>query len=218
MIVPMRQGRKPKTLFSRLRFAMRSVQAFFKMSGSGSFILLLVLFLVTIVFSTIDLYLNYIDPETGKTLDWGEAIYAVFAMLVFESPLPFPAAWITRIAFFAVPITGVLVLGQGLIRLGKSILNRDLWNRAMVSTYKEHTIICGLGQVSTRVIRWILDLNEEVIVIEQHRDNLLIEEVRSWGVHVMVADATRPEVLMEAGIQNAESIVPCTNDDLVNLS
>src|SRR5688572_23802095 len=118
--MPMRQGRKPKTIFYRLRFALRSVQAFFKMPGSRNFILLLVLFLVTIVLSTIDLYLNYIDPETGKTLDMGEAIYAIFALLVFESPLAFPAAWITRIPFFAVPITGILVLGQGIVRLGKS--------------------------------------------------------------------------------------------------
>ena len=35
---------------------------------------------------------------------------------------------------------------------------------------------------------------------------------------MIIADARHPEVLKDAGIDSAESIVPCTNDDLVNLS
>ncbi|MDX1522968.1 MAG: NAD-binding protein, partial [Anaerolineae bacterium] len=42
--------------------------------------------------------------------------------------------------------------------------------------------------------------------------------VRSWGVPVVIADATRPDVLRGVAIKTAESIVPCTSDDLVNLS
>ena len=81
-----------------------------------------------------------------------------------------------------------------------------------------NTIVCGLGKVSKRVTRWILDLNEEVIVIESNPENSLIPEVRRWGVPVVIADARRPEVLLEVGITEAESIVPCTRDDLMNLS
>lgn len=88
----------------------------------------------------------------------------------------------------------------------------------MASTYKEHTIVCGLGKVSTRVTRWILDLHEEVVVIESNPNNPFIAEVRRWGVPVVIADARRPEVLLDAGITQAESIVPCTSDDLMNLS
>lgn len=181
--------------------------------------MLLFIFAAIVVGSVADLHVNYVNPETNERLDLGAAIYTVFALLVFESPLPLPTSWITRLVFFAVPISGILVLGQGLLKLGNSLLNVELWNRTMASTYTDHTIVCGLGKVSHRVIRWILDLNEEAIVIEQDRNNPYIDEVRSWGVPVIIADARRPKVLLkDANIRQAESIVPCTNNDIINLS
>jgi Trk K+ transport system NAD-binding subunit len=200
-----------------LTYIKRPTLAFFRMRGARSFGILLLIFAIIVVGSFVDLYANYTDPETGRGLDPGAAAYAVFALLVFETPLPLPDSWLTRLAFFAVPISGIFVLGQGIIRIGSTLLDRDAWNKAMASTYEDHTIVCGLGKVSLRVIRWILDLNEEVIVIESRRTNPLIEEVRSWGVPVMIGDAHRPEVLEEAGVRQAESIVPCTSDDLTNL-
>jgi Trk K+ transport system NAD-binding subunit len=188
------------------------------MPGSRGFGILLIVFAVIVVGSVIDLNFNYINPQSGERLDLGAAIYTVFALLVFESPLPLPHSWLTRLVFFAVPISGILVLGQGLIRLGGSLFNKNLWDKAMASTYTDHTIVCGLGKVSLKVIRWILDLDEEAVVIEQSRDNPFIDEVRGWGVPVIIADARRPEVLAEVNIKEAESIVPCTNDDLTNLS
>jgi Trk K+ transport system NAD-binding subunit len=188
------------------------------MPGSKGFGILLIVFATIVVVAVYELHWNYVHPETGEKLDLYAAIYAVFALLVFETPLPLPDSWIARLAFFAVPISGILVLGQGLTRLGRAMLNRNVWSRAMASTYKDHTIVCGLGKVSKRVTRWILDLNEEVIVIESNPENSLIPEVRRWGVPVVIADARRPEVLLEVGIKEAESIVPCTRDDLMNLS
>ncbi len=197
----------------------RPTLAFFRMPGARTFGVLLVLFLAVLVLAVLDLYLNYENPETGKHLDLVAATYFVMALLVFESPLPLPDSWITRLVFFAVPIAGILVLGQGIIRLSSTLVNRDLWNRAMASTYTDHTIVCGLGKVSLKVIRWILDLDEEVVVVEMNPTNPLIDEVRSWGVPVIIADARRPEVLTtDANIRQAESIVPCTSDDMINLS
>ena len=200
-----------------LNYIKHPTLAFFKMPGSRGFGVLLIIFAAIVVLAVIDLYSNYVNPETGQDLDLVAAIYAVFALLVFETPLPLPTSWVTRLAFFAVPISGILVLGQGLVRLGSTLFNKDLWNKAMASTYKDHTIVCGLGKVGLKVTRWILDLNEEAVVIERHSDNPFIEEVRSWGVPVIIADARRPNVLDEVNIRQAESIVPCTSDDLTNL-
>lgn len=196
----------------------RPTYAFFRMPGSTGFGILLVVFAAVVVVAVLELHWNYVHPETGAGLDLYEAVYTVFMLLVFETPLPLSESWIARLAFFAIPIFGILVLGQGLVRLGRALLNRDVWSKAMASTYKEHTIVCGLGKVSTRVTRWILDLHEEVVAIENDPNNPFIAEVRRWGVPVVIADARRPEVLLDAGITQAESIVPCTSDDLMNLS
>lgn len=196
----------------------RPVLATYRLPGAKSFGILLSLFAIIFVTSVIDLNWNYVNPDTGRRLDFGAALYAVFALLVFESPLPLPKALLTRLVFFAIPITGILVLGQGVLRLGSSLFNKDLWNKAMASTYTDHTIVCGLGKVSLRVIQWILDLGEEAIVIEREESNPFIEQVRRLGVPVIIADARRREVLLdEANIRQAESIVPCTNNDLTNL-
>ncbi|HRV91341.1 MAG TPA: NAD-binding protein [Anaerolineae bacterium] len=188
------------------------------MPGARNFGLMLIIFTFVVIAAVIDLRLNYENPETGGKLDWGAATYNVFALLVFESPIPFPTSWITRLAFFAIPICGLLLLGQGIIRVGSTLFNKNLWDQAMASTYKDHTIVCGLGKVGYKVTRWILDLKEEVVVIEQHQDNPFLAEVRSWGVPVIIADARRTEILESVNIKEAESIVPCTSDDLTNLS
>jgi Trk K+ transport system NAD-binding subunit len=195
----------------------RPVLAFFRMPGSRGFGILLLVFTGIVTVAVLDLHWTYINPETGDTLDLFAAIYSVFALLVFETPLPLPHSWITRLVFFAVPISGILVLGQGLVRLGSALMDRDKWSKAMASTYTDHTIVCGLGKVSTRVVQWLLDLEEEVVVIEQNGTNPFVAEVRQWDVPVIIGDARRPEILTDAGINAAESIVPCTNDDLINL-
>ena len=201
-----------------VRRVRRPVLAFFRMPGATGFGTLLIIFLAVVVSGVIDLKLNYVHPETGRPLSIVAAIYAVFALLVFETPLPLPESWVTQIVFFAVPISGLLLVGQGLLRVGSTLINVDLWNRAMASTYKDHIIVCGLGKVGFRVVRWVLDLGEEAVVIEKDGDNPFLEEVRSWGVPVIIADTRRPDVLKDAGILEAESIVPCTSDDLINLS
>lgn len=188
------------------------------MPGAKNFGLMLLVFGCIVIAAVIDLHLNYENPETGGRLDLVAATYIVFALLVFESPIPFPTTWITRLAFFAIPISGILLLGQGIIRVGSSLFNKDLWNQAMASTYKDHTVVCGLGKVGYKVTRWILDLNEEVVVIERDEDNPFITQVRSWGVPVIIADARRAGILESVNIVDAESIIPCTSDDLTNLS
>ncbi|RME51315.1 MAG: TrkA family potassium uptake protein [Caldilineae bacterium] len=200
------------------KYVHRPTLAFFRMPGARAFGGLLVVFGVIFVLSVLALRLYYIHPETGERLDTFSAVYTVFALLVFETAIPFPRFWLTRLVFLLVPFSGVLVLGNGLVRIGHTLLNREVWYRAMASTYKDHTIVCGLGKVSLRVIRWILDLGEEAVVIERDADNPMIPQVEHWGVPVVIADARRPEVLEGVNIRQAESIIACTNDDLVNLS
>lgn len=196
----------------------RPILAYFRMPGSKGFGALIVFFVLIFSGAVLDLKLHYHDPVTGTGLDWISAVYTVFMLLVFESPLPFPHEPIARLAFFLVPITGFLVLGQGIFRLGNTLLKRDLWEAAMASTYSDHTVICGLGRISRRVIERVRDLNHEVVVIERDPDNEFIAKMRAEKIPVIVGDAHNPEVLAQANITEAESIVPCTSDDMTNLS
>ncbi|MCD8533354.1 MAG: NAD-binding protein [Verrucomicrobia bacterium] len=213
--LPYHKHREPRVRMARY---FRPLIACFRMPGSGTFSVLLGIFVVTVFASVLIIRFQYVDEETGHRCDWGEAIYVVMALLVFESPIAFPSSWIARISFFAVPLSGLLVFGQGLLRLWKSLSDKNTWDLAMASTYQNHSIVCGLGKIGLRVTRWILDLKEEAVVIESDGNNPLIPQVREWGVPVVIGDAKRLEVLRSVGIDRAESIVPCTSDDLANLA
>jgi Trk K+ transport system NAD-binding subunit len=203
----------------RIGGGLRPLRAFFRMPGAHGFGALVAVFAAIVALATVDLRHLYVNPETGKRgMDAVEAFYSVLMLLVFQPIQPLPASWLTRLAFFLVPLAGILVFGQGLVRLGASLVNREEWSRAMASTTRDHVVVCGLGRVSLKVVRWLLDLGEEVVVVERERDNPLLDEVRSWGAAVVIGDARRGEVLESAGLPAAESIVPCTSDDLTNLS
>ena len=209
----------PAPLRRPRRALLRPLQAFFRMPGAGGFGGLLAAFAAIVVLATVDLRVLYLNPVTGRQgMDLGEAVYSVLMMLVFQPLLPLPASWLTRLVFFLVPLAGILVFGQGLVRLGATLVNREEWSRAMASTTRDHVVVCGLGRVSLKVVRWLLDLGEEVVVVDLQRDNPLLDEVRAWGVAVVIGDGRRGEVLEAAGVPAAESIVPCTSDDLTNLS
>jgi Trk K+ transport system NAD-binding subunit len=203
----------------RRRGALRPLRAFFRMPGARGFGVLLAVFIAIVALATVDLRHFYVNPETGRRgMDAIEALYSVLMLLVFQPIQPLPASWLTRLAFFLVPLAGIVVFGQGLVRLGATLVNREEWSRAMASTTHDHVVVCGLGRVTLKVVRWLLDLGEEVVVIERQRDNPLLDEVRAWGVAVVIGDARHGESLEAAGLAAAASIVPCTSDDLTNLS
>ena len=195
----------------------RVLRAFFRMPGSRSFGTLLVLFLALTALSVVVLRTSYVDPQGGSRFSLLQSIYAVFTLLTFETAYPLPLEWGTALIFFAVPLMGLFVLGHGLVRVGQALLDRKAWEAAMASTYENHIVVCGLGKVGYRVTRWLVRLGEPVVGIERDEHGRFIDEIRSWKVPVIIADARRPEVLEQAGIARASSVVPCADDDLTNL-
>ncbi|MFQ5613954.1 MAG: potassium channel family protein [Anaerolineae bacterium] len=197
----------------------RPLLAYFRMPGSTSFGLLLLAFLLIVVAAVAELSVFYQNPLTHRRgLDTLEAVYAVFTLLVFETAYPLPGDALTRLVFFLVPFSGLVVLGQGIVRLGSAVLNREMWGRAMASTYEDHIIVCGLGRLGFRVVQWLLELGEEVVLIENRADNALLDQIRAWGVPTIIADARRSEILQQAGLMSAAAVVPITSNDLTNLS
>jgi voltage-gated potassium channel len=194
-----------------------TVRAFFKLPGSRSFVALLACFFAVAIAAVVVLCVHYRAADQHG-LSLAQSLYAVLNLLFFNAVYPFPDDALTRIVFFAVPIFGILVIGQFAVRLGTALLNREKWERAVASTYRDHVIVCGLGRVAIRVVRWLLDLGEPVVVIERDPANEFLDQVRGWGVPVLIGDARLPELLEQAGITEAASIAPISSDDLLNLT
>ncbi len=82
-------------------------------------------------------------------------------------------------------------------------------------------IVCGLGKVGYRVVKALcrMDVPPDVVVIcdEAETRPRFLREVRNLGVHVINGDARTEEMLLEAGINRAYSLVAATADNLSNL-
>src|SRR5687768_26054 len=93
----------------------RTIRAFFKLPGMRGFAVLLLTFLAIVSMAVAFFYLRYEVPGEGRRLDLPESIYAVFSLLFFGSGYPWPEDAVTRVLFFLVPLTGLLVLGQTIV-------------------------------------------------------------------------------------------------------
>ncbi len=168
------------------------------------------------------LWLMFFYPE--KRLDFGEAVYATL-MLVFLNPtVDFPQSTLARPAFFVVPIVGVVIFTEAIIRFGIMLFAKSYreeeWQRVMASTYRNHTIIVGIGRVGYRVAEELLNADMEVVavtLIDDEESAYLVRKLREKGVPVIVDDARRVEVLKDAQIERARCLLICTGNDLTNL-
>jgi Trk K+ transport system NAD-binding subunit len=123
--------------------------------------------------------------------------------------------------FIAIPVVGLGVAADGVIRFGVALFSRrerkEAWQVAIASTYHNHVVVCGLGKVGYRVVKELLTLGEEVIGVESDREGQFLEGIRQMNVPVLLGDARQREMLEKARVQEASAVVVCTQDDLTNL-
>ncbi len=84
-----------------------------------------------------------------------------------------------------------------------------------IMSLKDHTIVCGYGQVGEAVANALVTARREVVVIDHRTEH--IEWAEAHGIHTLVGDATDEEVLRRAGAEHASSLVTVINSDPSNL-
>jgi voltage-gated potassium channel len=188
----------------------------------GQFHISLFLFIALLLAGGLMLYLLYVEPGTGRRLDYIEAVYGVFTLIFFQPEIPFPQhGLLLQLFFFAVPTIGLAIIADGLIRFGVTLFNKQArgegWQMALASTYRNHIIVCGLGKVGYRVAKHLLELGEDVVGIEVQEKGRFVAAVRDLNVPVLIADVREGDILDKANVRQAAAIVCCTQDDLTNL-
>jgi len=208
-------GRK-KDVRRALRAQWRDAVVLFHESRSA-----LILFVALIFGGALLFYFFYTDPYTGQRINFSEALYGTFALLFFQGSLEYPHQGFIQILFFIIPILGLVVVADGIIRFGVALTNKQergqKWQTAMASTYNGHVIICGMGKVGFRVALELIKLNRDVVAIEANPEGRFLEKTRALGIPVILADARRSENLLKAGVDRADAVIPCTENELTNL-
>ena len=82
---------------------------------------------------------------------------------------------------------------------------------------ENHVIVCGAGNVGTRVIDFLLGMEERIVVIEQRPSSLVLELARTRQLDLLTGDATSDDTLGFCDLRAAQSFVALTDSDTANL-
>ncbi len=150
-----------------------------------------------------------------------EAIYLMLTLTFLQPSGTFPHAPVLQLFFFLLPLVGVGTLAQGLADFGVMLFNRRLrnkeWEIAVASTFRDHTVLVGLGHLGFRVVQRLHEMNEHVVAIELNPSADLFTAAQKLRIPIIQDDATRPTALENACIDKARTIILCTQNDSLNL-
>jgi voltage-gated potassium channel len=94
------------------------------------------------------------------------------------------------------------------------IMGRDVM-REKIAGLNNHIIVCGAGRVGLSVLETIRSENTPYVLIDQNAD--IVAHLQAQGIVAMVGDASKDEVLLEAGIQRARGLISALSEDPYNV-
>ena len=111
--------------------------------------------------------------------------------------------------YIVTSLARVVVEGEIRQALGK----RKLLTR--IKKLKGHYIICGFGRIGEIIARQLKEKGIPLVVVENNPDH--VSRLEESGYSFVVGDATREEVLQEAGIERASGLVAVVHSDADNV-
>jgi voltage-gated potassium channel len=85
----------------------------------------------------------------------------------------------------------------------------------MIDTLTDHHIICGFGRVGRQVARDLNAARANYVVVDADNENR--HRAETLGISFIEGDAAEDEVLQQAGIARARSIIACADSDADNV-
>lgn len=156
----------------------------------------------------------------GPRPSLSEAAYYTWMALLAE-PATTPSRWYMELLYALYPVLGVVLVGEGVVRLGLLMASRRQgekeWMRVMASIHRDHVVLCGLGHLGFRVLEQLLAVGAQVVVIEKAPDGRFVAAAKARGVAVLARDVKDDQALVEAGVPVARAVIIATDDDMANL-
>ena len=133
-----------------------------------------------------------------------------------------PLSTVGRLFTIGLILTGVGTVAYGFGVIGEFILTTRAADQIrrrqlmrMINRLESHVIICGYGRVGRSAVASLRDSNRVVVIIE--KEPIIVNEISGHNLIAIEGDATKDEVLRQAGVERANSLIVCTGDDSLNL-
>jgi Trk K+ transport system NAD-binding subunit len=147
--------------------------------------------------------------------------YIMLALMVLETPIDVPTQPQLIVFWYLMPLIAVYVIGRGVTDFVRLFFNRGerraAWEEAVVTTYRNHIIVMGAGNVGMRVTRVLTQMGFEVVMIDRSLPLERADELDRLDVPTIIGDARLAQTLEKAGLPHAEAFIACTSDDQINL-
>lgn len=189
--------------------------------GTLMIIKTIIIILVVKIFSKLSLDTAF---KTGVVLAHGGEFGFVALTEAINHNIIYPEQ--KSVIFAAVVIS--IMLAPLLIRFNNKITGLFIKNCEITPTYnaiqmltnhannlEDHVIICGFGRVGQILARFLGQ--EKINWLALDLDPTLLQKSSIAGEHVFYGDASKPEVLLAAGISKARMVVLSFADEVVNL-
>lgn len=115
--------------------------------------------------------------------------------------------------------SGVTTLAYAGGRAVQLLLETQLLRRRRmkqkIESLKDHYIVCGYGRMGKYICEGLKYFKHPFVVVENNQD--LIESLDEEGLLYLIGDASRDEILLQAGIKQAKGLVAVVATDAENV-
>jgi voltage-gated potassium channel len=155
--------------------------------------------------------------------EWIDAIYMTVITITtvgFAEVRPLDTT--SKIFTIFLILASVVIVGYAIAIITEYILSKnnfeDIKQRKMqkkIDAMSNHIIICGFGRNGKQAAKKLLAYNKSYVVIE--RDKEIIEKFREEDIPFVFGNANEDDVLLEAGIEKASTLISALPSDADNL-
>jgi len=157
----------------------------------------------------------------GYSLRWpnisfGDRLYASFLLFhnttsFFQPGGQFPLPWQLEVARWLAPVVISVIAVSAIVTLFAQHVTH-----LRISLYRDHVIVCGLGEFGQRLTRSLDDEGTRVVAIEQNPSATALQLVQERFIPLLRASATDPEQLLYAQVERARCLFAVCGDNGVN--
>ncbi|MDT5340403.1 MAG: hypothetical protein QOD90_5908 [Mycobacterium sp.] len=149
----------------------------------------------------------YFSTETIATVGYGDFSFV-------DQP-----TWL-RLFGILLMFAGVTTTALLMAFVADLLLSRRIAQNAgkrKVRELSDHIVVVGLGSFGIRVVADLKAAGHDVVVIERNPTNRYLSSAAQLDVPVIFGDATLPQTLESARIDDAVAVAVLTQDDMVNI-
>ncbi|MBU2939634.1 potassium channel protein [Lacinutrix sp. C3R15] len=169
------------------------------------------------------LFIGVLGFKYVSQYSWIDALYMTVITITtvgFGEVYPLDPA--SKIFTMLLILTSIIIVGYALTVITEYILSRnnleELKQKKMQKTIDaltNHIIICGYGRNGKQAAKKLLAYNKPFVVIE--KDKEVIDKFETDQVPFVLGNANEDEILLEAGIDRAETLISALPNDADNL-